>query len=463
MDFKPREYQRQIIEHIIDCERAGVFAGMGMGKTASVLAALDGLKAVDRETTFPVLVVAPLQVCMSVWPAEIAKWTRFHGLSFRQIVGNEQTRLAALSGKVADIYIINYENLIWLVEIFKKKGWPFKTVITDESTRIKGFRLRNGTKRAAALARTVDATRRWVIMTGTPTPRNLIDIWGQVWFLDKGDRLGHTFKAFTSRWFDYDPYTNSYTPTPWGKRQIPEKLKDICITVQPEDFFDLDQLIVTDHEIEFTDALRRQYSALERQLYLELTKNETITAVTAAAKTIKLLQFCSGAVYIDDTGNNQSEYSEIHNLKLDMLESVVEETDTPVLVAVQYRHDFERILNRFPQARRLDKNPATLEDWNRGRIPMLLAHPASAGHGLNLQDGGRHIVFFSHWWNAEERLQIIERIGPVRQLQSGHPRPVFVHNIIIKNSVEETVIQSHNKKVEIQQALMERLKRYVSL
>jgi len=329
-------------------------------------------------------------------------------------------------------------------------------VVADEATKLKGFRLRQGGKRAQALASVAHTkVKRFINLTGTPSPNGLEDLWGQTWFLDGGERLGRTFTAFRERWFQksFDGYGSIALPSAQGEMQ--DRLRDICLTIDAKDYFDLDEPIVNNIYIDLPIRARELYQDMEKQMFMELEGHE-VEAFNAAARTGKCLQIANGAAYIDDKQN----WKEVHDAKLQALEEIIEEAaGAPVLVAYHFKSDLARILHTFPQARSLDANPSTIKEWNEGRIPVLLAHPASAGHGLNLQDGGNILVFFGHNWNLEERLQVIERIGPVRQKQAGHDRPVFIHNIIARDTVDEMVIERVETKREVQDILLAAMKR----
>lgn len=451
--FIPRPYGQMITDHIIDNPRCAVWAGMGLGKTVSTLNALSDILLLDGG---PVLVVAPLRVARSTWPDEVRKWAHLRHISITPVVGSAKERAAALKYK-SDIYCTNFENIPWLLEFYGEDKWPFKIVVVDEATKLKGFRLRQGTARAKALARVAHTkVKRFIELTGTPAPNGLADLWGQAWFLDRGQALGKTYDAFRQRWFEksYDGY--SITPKGYAQEQIQRALAHLCITIEAKDWFDLREPIVTDVRVTLPAKARALYEDMEKRMFMELDSHE-VEAFGAAAKTVKCLQIASGAAYVGETG---SEWREIHDAKLDALEDILEESGgMPILVAYHFKSDLARLQKAFPQGRPLDASPKTIEDWNAGKIPLLFAHPASAGHGLNLQDGGNILVFFSHWWNLEERMQIIERIGPTRQLQAGHDRAMFIYNIIADGTVDDLVIERVNSKREVQDILLDAMKR----
>ncbi|MCX8958352.1 DEAD/DEAH box helicase [Erwinia psidii] len=456
--FTPRPYQNLILTHEIDQRRSNVWAGMGMGKTVATLTTLEYLFMAGSETQ-PALVLAPLRVARSTWPDEAEKWDHLRNIEMQAIVGTVKERLAALQNTNASVYTTNYDNLVWLVETLGDR-WPFGTVVADESTRLKSFRLRQGGKRAAALAKVAHKhVHRWMNLTGTPAPNGLIDLWGQAWFVDQGQRLGRTFGAFTSRWFNNIQFPgqqwSKLEPFPHSQDEIQRALADVTVSLEAADWFDIDEPIHNVIRIELAGKVRQQYTEMEKEMFLELN-GEGIEAPNAAAKTVKCLQIASGAIYTDDTGN----WSELHDAKLQALDSIIAESGgMPVLVAYNWKHDLARLLKAFPKGKQLDQDPQTLRDWNAGKIPVLFAHPASAGHGLNLQDGGNILVFFSHWWDLEQYQQIIERIGPTRQAQAGHNRPVWMHHIIAADTVDELVMQRRNSKREVQDILLEAMKK----
>ena len=459
-----RPYQVLGAEHLLNTPRAALWAGMGMGKGLTTLAALDQLSLVESN---PVLVLAPLRVAQSTWPDEVAKWDFGGRLAVSPIIGNPAERLAALKRDVP-IYSTNFENIPWLVKHYGNK-WPFRTVVCDESTRVKSFRgaMRvhhstgkvfyrgDGGQRARALGRVAHThVKRFIELTGTPSPNGLKDLWGQAWFLDAGERLGHTYGSFMERWFqkDFDGY--GVSPLPFAQEQIHDKLQDLCLAFNPKDWFDLKAPIHNVVYVDLPSKARSLYRDMEKEMYAMIGAHG-VEAANAAVRTGKCLQIANGAAYIDDKQN----WQEIHDAKLQALDSIIEEAaGMPVLVAYNFKSDLARLQRTFPAGRHLDANTQTIRDWNTGKIPVLFAHPASAGHGLNLQDGGNIIAFFGHNWNLEERDQIIERIGPVRQMQAGHDRNVFIYDIVARNTVDELVLARHVTKRAVQDLLLEAMK-----
>lgn len=456
--FTPRPYQGEIIDFILNNSRCAVFAGMGTGKTVATLTALSTLLLLEGG---PVLVLAPKRVATSVWPQEARLWQHTSHLRIQPITGAPADRRASLNVP-ADVYTTNYEQLPWLIEELGA-SWPFRIVVADESTRLKSFRLRQGGQRARSLAQVAHTRiKRFIELTGTPAPNGLADLWGQMWFIDAGARLGKTFTIFTERWFR--PNRNGFGVEPMASAQaeIQQALSDISLTVRAEDHFDLQKPIVTDVAVDLPPTARGMYRSMERELYMQL-ENHEITAANAAAKSMKLLQIASGAVYLTIPEGGRVAplaWEELHKAKLEALDSIIEEASgAPVLVAYHFKSDRERLQQHIKKARVLDTNPKTIEDWNAGRIPVLLAHPQSAGHGLNLQHGGNILVFFSHSWSLENRQQIIERIGPVRQAQAGYKRPVWIYNIVARDTLDTDVIARVDSKRAVQDELLDALRK----
>lgn len=465
-----RPYQEHMRDFALAHPRCSLFAPMGSGKTLAVLSALDLLYLSGVEHK-PTLVVAPLRVALNVWPDEARKWRHILStISVRPIIGNALQRLDALkaigTGRHS-VFTINYEMLPWLVEELKSKPWPFGRVVPDESTRLKSWRgyyhvnkqgtqqlvLRGG-MRARALARVERHCSGIWNLTGTPAPNGLIDLWGPTWFVDRGRRLGATFGAFEARWFRRAFNGFGVTPLAYAQAQVNEAIADISLSIDHE--LPVNELVVNRIVVGLPAKVRAQYRTMEREMFASIN-GHAIEAFSAASRTIKLLQLCNGAAYVDEDAET---WTEVHDEKIRALESVVEEAaGAPVLVAYHFRSDLARLLRAFPRARQLDKDPQTIRDWNAGRIPILLAHPASCGHGLNLQDGGNILVFFGLWWALEEHQQIIERIGPVRQAQAGHDRPVFVHYIVAENTIDEDVLTRLASKQTVQEILLEAAKR----
>jgi hypothetical protein len=442
------------MDHLAGVDRAAVFAKPGMGKTTMTLTFLDHLHNIWGEDR-PTLVLAPLRVARDTWANDAGKWDHLRGVEVVPIIGSSDERKAALR-KTAPIYTTNYENLVWLVETLGKR-WPFATVVADESTKLKGFRLRQGGKRAQALGSVAHAhVERWINLTGTPASNGLEDLWGQTWFLDGGQRLGRTFSAFRDRWFRpaKQGQFHQWRAVDWAQEDIQQRIADICLTLDPKDWFDLRDPIVNRIEVELPTSARAQYRELERELFT-MIGTQAVEAMTAAAKSMKCLQMANGAVYVDDSGA----WAEVHTEKLDALDELADQTgDDPLLVMYQFKSDLARLKRRFPDALDLSISGDMARAMD-GVGKIWLGHPASMGHGVDgLQYHCNTIVFFAQDWNLEYHDQALERVGPMRQLQAGKDRPVFVHYIVARQTVDELVMMRREGKRSVQDLLLDYLK-----
>jgi SNF2 family DNA or RNA helicase len=462
MLWTPRPWQPPMMTHIAQHPRCALLAAMGSGKSGGSLHALEHIDLLDDD---PALILGPKRVAIGsnpdskgVWSDEADKWD-----SFREevvpIKGTQTQRFQAM-GKRALFYSINYEQLPWLVKHWGR-NWPYRTIVADELTRLKGMRLHQGGQRTQALAKVawLPAVNRFIGLTGTPAPNGLKDIWGWMWYLDRGERLGRTYESFKQRWFQraWDGY--GIEPLPHAQEQIQDRIRDLCLTIDPIDYgLKLDKVIETDVFVDLPDKARDIYREMEKKMFVELEHalgTHEIEAVNAAGRTNKCLQLASGAV-IHET--QSGEWTEIHTAKIEALESIVAEANgMPILVSYQFVNEFERIKRHFPKALGIDET--TEADWNAGRVPMLVCHPASAGHGLNLQWGSNILVDFSSGWNLEHDDQIIERIGPMRQYQAGLNRPVYRYRIMARNTVDEMVRDRRTSKRSVQSILLEAMKR----
>ena len=457
MSSQLRDYQRIAVRHILTHPRCALWAGMGMGKTLTTLTALAVLRQFGEiSAAAPALVIAPLRVASTTWPDEVAKWTHL-GLTCAAAVGDVKARSRALRSGT-DIIATNFESIPWLVQACGGR-WPFGCIVVDESSRLKSFRLHGGSKRARELSRMAFRSPRIIELTGTPAPNGLIDLWGQSWFLDRGKRLGASFARFIARWFRTErvgsnAFAVSYEPYEGAEDEIQQALGDLALSIRAEDYFPTDAPIIQDIRVPMPEPAVKLYKKIEADFFADLEAmglgEGEIDVANAAARSGKCLQIAAGAIYRDD-----GTWEDVHDAKLDALRSIIEEAaGESVLVAYHWRADAARIKKAFPEAVILDKNPATIRAWNAGKIRMLLAHPAAAGHGLNLQDGGRRMVLFSPWWALEEYQQIIERIGPTRQAQSGHPRAVFIHRIVAQGTLDDAVLSRLDDKASVQAALL---------
>lgn len=463
--YTPREYQKLARRWILDHPRCNLWAVPGMGKTSVAFSAMDILQIIGSNF-FPALIIAPLKVCQLTWPAEQKKWLDFAGLKVVQILGEADVRDDALMTK-GDVYIINYDNVQWLTERLKRKKWPFKIVIADESTRLKNFRgyyathPETGTpffnsggksgKRSAALAAIAEQVGRWINLTGTPATNGLKDLWGQNWFVDFGQRLERTYGDYMKRWFTQNPYTRVVELRhPSCEPEIYLALADVSLALRAEDWFDIKEPLVMRREVELPDDARKVYDTMERDFFIELGERE-VTAVNAAVLSSKLLQIASGAVYSGAGPTRVTNW--LHDAKIEEMRSIIEELGEPLLVAYWFKFEEQMLRKAFPDMK-IFRGIEEEEAWNKGKIRLMAVHPQSGGHGTNLQFGGRAMVHFSHTWDLELKLQICERIGPTRQLQAGFDRNVLQYEIVALNTMDEEVLQRQQKKWSILEALM---------
>ncbi|MDA9472657.1 DEAD/DEAH box helicase [Enterococcus sp. 5H] len=418
---------------------------MGLGKTLSSLSAVEELihtfSIVDK-----VLVIAPLSVAQNTWDAEIKKWDHLQHLTYSKVLGTQEQRIEALNTK-ADIYLINRENVVWLVEHYKKR-WPFKTVIIDELSSFKDPK----SKRFKALRKVRPLMERVIGLTGTPAPNTLIDLWPQIYLLDRGERLGKTITQYRNKYFrpaqQNGHIVYSWELLPGAEEEIYQKIGDICVSMKAKDHLDLPERINNYVTVNLTPAERTKYKTLERDYVLELT-NSDVVAANAAVLSNKLLQMANGCIY-----DEEDQPQIIHEAKLDALERIIEEAQgQPILVFYSYKHDLARILKRFKQATALDIKSDHIDQWNDGKIDLLLAHPQSAGHGLNLQKGGHIIVWFGLTWSLEYYQQANARLD-----RQGQTESVIVHHIVAKDTLDEQVIGALQQKEVNQDALLEAVK-----
>lgn len=467
-DFVAHPYQALAIDFLASHRRCNLWAGMGMGKTSTCLTFLEADYNLLGQT-HPTLVLAPLRVARDTWPNETRKWRHLQGLEIASATGPAELRAAALRRDVP-VVTTNYDNLVWLRDWFREQGraWPFRRVIADEATKLKAFRTKQGSVRAQALAEVAHRDiRDWINLTGTPAPNGLKDLWGQQWFIDAGKRLGHTYSSFEERWFAYKRVQDALTHKPGIKpvilpgadAEIHARLADCSLTLDPRDWFDIQEPICRTVEVELPKSARAKYRELEREMFLRLEDGREVEVVSAAGLTQKCLQAACGLLYLDPERYGPGVAIELHDAKLDALDSVVEEAGgAPVLTAYHWARDRERILKAFPDA--IDvATPDGMARALRGEGRLWIGHPESMGHGVDgLQEHCNIVCFFGHWWDLEKRLQFIERVGPVRQLQAGKDRAVFVYDIVARDTVDEVVIARHAGKIDVMDLLLEYMK-----
>ncbi|OKL48821.1 DEAD/DEAH box helicase [Boudabousia liubingyangii] len=449
MLYKPHNYQQVAIDFVEQHPVAALLLEMGLGKSSIALTAIWNLMY-DRFEVQRVLVVAPLRVARDTWPAEASKWDHLAGLTMAVAVGSEAKRLAALNAG-ADVTVINRENVTWLIE---RSGvqWQWDMVVIDELSSFKNHQA----KRFRSLLKARPLVRRIVGLTGTPAANGLEDLWAQFRLLDMGERLGRYITHYRREFFDPDKRNGmqvfSYKPKPGAEDEIYKRISDVTISMRTCDHLTLPEVTYNTIEVAMGDKGRRAYERMLGDLVLELEGTE-VTAANAAALSGKLTQMASGALY-DEDGN----WHLIHDAKLDALEDLVEGANgKPVLVAYWFAHDLERITKRFPEARLL-KTAADMDAWNNGEIPLALIHPASAGHGLNLQAGGSTLIWFTLTWSLELYQQTNARLH-----RQGQQEPVVIHHLAAKDSIDQKILSALAVKDTTQAALIDAVKATITM
>lgn len=448
MEYIPHEYQKRATAFIEEHDAAGLFLSMGLGKTVVTLTAIDDLMF-DSFDVSKVLVIAPLRVAEDTWSRESEKWDHLKHLRISKILGSAERRLAALAAD-ADVYVINRENVVWLVDYFERSRirWPFDMVVIDELSSFKN----NQAKRFKAIRKVRPMVDRLVGLTGTPAANSLMDLWAEMYLLDRGERLGKTLTTYRRDWFT-PGYGNGNIVYQWKPKRgalegITKLIADITVSMKAEDYLTLPDTIENVVEVYLDEKALKAYRDMERHSLLELDDGDEIAAMDAAAVMSKLLQLANGFVY-----DAEHQTRPIHEAKLDALSEIVEAAaGDPVLVFYNFQADKDAILNKFPEARLLQSDE-DIAAWNRGEIPILLAHPASAGFGLNLQDGGHIMVWYGLPWSLEQYLQAVARLQ-----RQGQKFPVMIYKIIAAGTVDEHVIQSLAKKDMTQSELISILK-----
>ena len=451
MRFEPHDYQKYAIRYIETHPVSAVFLDCGLGKTSIALTAINDL-LFDYFTVHKVLVIAPLRVARNTWDAEIEKWDHLKDLRYSVIVGTPAQRTEAVKLK-ADIYIINRENVPWLVE---NTDFDYDMLVVDELSSFKNWQ----SKRFKSLMRVRPKVKRIVGLTGTPSSNGLMDLFAEFKLLDMGDRLGRFIGNYRAAYFTPDKMNGqivySYKPLPFAEQAIFDRISDITISMKAKDHLKMPELISTDHEVELSDKEKALYDRMKKELILHLTDGE-ITAANAASLSNKLCQLANGAIY-DDEKN----VVKIHDRKLDALEDIVESMNgKPLLVAYWFRHDYVRIAERLAKLNvsfaKLDTDKS-IESWNNGEIPVALIHPASAGHGLNLQQGGSTLVWFGLTWSLELYQQTNARL--YRQGQGSDT--VVIQHIVAKGTIDEQIIQALKAKDKTQSALIDAVKAHIN-
>ena len=449
MIFKPYAYQTYCINKIVEQNKIGLFLDMGLGKTVTTLTAVMELKynmfSVNR-----VLVIAPKKVAESTWSREAAKWDHTKLLRVSKVMGAKAVREKALEAD-ADIYVINRDNVKWLVD-YLKNSWNFDMVVIDESSSFKD----PSTHRFKAIKRVLPRINRLVELTGTPSPNGLMDLWAQIFLLDSGERLGRTLTGYRERYFTPDKRGPSGQVFTWklkkdSDKAILKKLNDICVSMKAEDYLELPELIENDIVVELDPKARKSYETMERDLILNLPEGE-VDALSAAALSTKLLQISNGAVYDEDRA-----ILPIHDCKIDAFMELIESLQgRPALVFYAYQHDKERILKAAAKKKircRVLEDDHDIDLWNMGELNILLAHPASAAYGLNLQEGGHDVIWFGLTWNYEQYVQANKRLH-----RQGQKSTVIVHRLISAGTRDEDVIKALERKDDAQNEVMNSLK-----
>ena len=442
MKYIPHSYQVKATKRIKDQKHVGLFLDMGLGKTVITLTAIKEL--IDDFAIFKVLVIAPKRVAEDTWSREHEKWDHLSGLRISKVLGTPAQRMKALKAE-ADIYVIGRDNVKWLVELMGK-SWPFDMVVIDELSSFKN----PSAQRFKALRKVIPASDRVVGLTGTPSPNGLMDLWAEIYLLDRGERLGPTISAYREKYFragarnGYIVY--KWEPYSYSQKEIERKISDICMSMSAEDYLELPERIDNEIKIRLSEKEMKQYDQMERDQLLRID-DEAVVALNAAAVMNKLLQMANGSVYADG-----GDVVKIHEKKLEALEEIIDTTGEPVLVFYSFRHDLEAIKKRIPDAMELESSE-DIARWNRGEIPVLLCHPASVGYGLNLQEGGHVIVWYGLTWSLELYQQANARL-----YRQGQERSVIIHHLITEDTVDEQVMKALKAKDTSQAALLKALK-----
>ncbi|AGU73022.1 SNF2-related protein [Streptococcus constellatus subsp. pharyngis] len=443
MKYFPHDYQRYATDFIINNPISAVLLEMGLGKSVISLSAINELM-LDYFDVSRTLVIAPLRVANSTWPDEIKKWDHLKHLNYSVVIGSEKERLDALK-KPAHIYLINRENVDWLIT---KSGisWKFDMVVIDELSSFKSYQA----KRFKSLLKVRPKIKRIVGLTGTPSSNGLMDLWAEFRLLDMGERLGRYITYYRQNFFVPDKRNQqmifSYKPRDGAEKKIYSLISDITISMKSKDFLKMPECLMNEVIVTLSDKEQKLYDSLKQDMVLSLEENE-IDAINAAALSNKLLQMSNGAVYNDD-----KESLHIHDRKLDALEDLIEGANgKPVLVAYWFKHDLEKIKDRFDV--REIKSAKDISDWNKGKIPVALIHPASAGHGLNLQAGGSTLIWFGLTWSLELYQQTNARL-----YRQGQDSTVVIHHILTKGTIDEDVMKALKSKKKIQDALIDSVK-----
>ena len=448
MQYTPHNYQAYCIQRVVEDPAVGLFLRPGLGKTVITLTAVNILKYF-RWQVAKVLVVAPKKVAEATWSKEAAKWDHLKHLRISTVLGNTNRRIKALNTP-ADVYVINRENVEWLADYYKQ-AWPFDMVVLDESTSFKNA----NSKRFKAMKRVRRFIKKMVLLTGTPSSKGLIDLWAQVYLLDEGARLGKTLTQYRQIYFDcntHGGHFTEYSAKDGAEAAVLAAISDICISMKAEDYLELPSCISHEIPVLLDTKAQREYKQFEWELLLEIDEN-VITAGTAGVLTGKLLQFCNGALY-----GNEGQVVPVHDCKLEAYMELLEQIGgEPALTFYGYKHDKDRILERLKKTNlrvRVYEGVKDEEAWNAGEVDVLLVHPASCAYGLNLQAGGRHVIWYGLNWSFELNDQ-----GNCRLWRQGSPYDkVYIHYLIVQECVDEDVMATIRDRADTHEAVMRALK-----
>lgn len=448
-------YQLRMIKWMLTNDKCALWAGVGLGKTVTTLTAISELRK-DKSIT-KTLVIAPLRVAKYVWSQEIAKWDHLKHLKCTVLHGTANKRKELLLDD-APIHVINKELVQWLVtEMASNKKWSYDCVVLDESSAFKNPQ----SKRLKHLKMANHKIKRMIQLTGTPASNGLLDIWSQMFLLDNGERLGRTFSSYKNTYFDSDYMGYNWTLKEGSKEDIYLKIADKCLTMNKEDYLELPKCTKNVISLTMEGDFLKQYKELEKEFCLVL-QDEAITAQQSAVLSNKLLQFCGGAVYSDgqmedgvflQNTTDTKNWITLSTAKIDALKDIIEEASgEPFLVAYNYKHELSRLMDAFPKGRTI-KTEKDINDWNNGNVPLMFVHPASAGHGLNLQYGGHNLVWFGLTWDLESYDQLNGRLD-----RQGQTKPVFIHHLVFRDSIEDAVMERLENKHITQTDLLNAMK-----
>lgn len=427
-------YQIEAVKFVYNKRKCALFLDMGLGKTVSSLTVVSDF--LDSFISNKIIVIAPLMVANGVWKQEAAKWDYLKNLKIAICTGSIKERTKAVECSY-DILVINRENITWLIGNYK---WIWDTVIVDESTSFKSSK----SKRFKDLKKMTKHIANIILLTGTPSPNGLLDLWSQMYLIDNGKRLGRTMTQYKQRFFTQDYSGFKWTPKEGAENEIKKLISDVCLSMKAVDYLKMPGKIILNEEVMLTDKLKKQYKELEKKFVLNL-KDKNIIALSGSALSNKLLQFCNGAIYDEDGGTN-----EIHDLKLKRLKEIIQENPNErFLIAYNFKSDLKRILKSFPEAVILSKNSDIIDEWNNGKIKMLLAHPASACFGLNLQQGGSILLWFGLNWS----LELYEQFN-ARLYRQGQSKTVRIIHIVAKDCLDFKILSALKSKAKTQNDLI---------